>query len=305
MILVHQDMGDIPDTARGCVLAIGNFDGVHAGHRRVIAEAETLARAQGAPLAAMTFEPHPREVLKPTGHPFRLTPLEVKQQILNDLGVKHLFVPAFDGKFSMLSAEGFMRLLKEDLGVRTVVTGEDFRFGKQAAGDVALLRQKFHVHAVAPLSTPDGMAYSSTRIRAAIQKADFKTAAQLLGWKWHIESPVIHGNKRGRTLGMPTANQKTGYYLHMPYGVYAVEAQIEGDHKWHKAVANFGIRPMFEVKEPLLETHLFDFNGDLYGKILRVRPVQYLRGEAKFDSLDALVVQMKEDCQQARAILNS
>lgn len=304
MIHVHEDMSDIPAAAKGCVLAIGNFDGVHLGHRRLIEEARTLARAMGAPLGAMTFEPHPREVLQPTGRPFRLTLLPAKQRVMAQLGVDHLFVPAFDGKFSTLSPEGFIGLLKNDLGVRHVVTGADFQFGRAAAGNIALMEKHLDVLAVAPVTTPDSVAYSSTRVRAAIQKADFAQAAQLLGAPWYMEAPVIHGNKRGRTLGMPTANQHVPRYVQMPFGIYAARAQVSGSDVWHPAAANFGIRPMFEVSQPLLETHLFDFNADLYGKILRVAPVKFLRGEAKFDSLDDLVVQMKQDCLDARAALS-
>lgn len=319
MMNVHNDLSRLPDAARGCVLAIGNFDGVHKGHQRVIAEAQRWARAAGAPLGVMTFEPHPRAFFQPGIAPFRLTPAPAKARLLAALGVDHLFVPAFDAAFAALDAQAFIALLTDTLQARHVVIGHDFAFGRGRAGTLAQLGAALPTTVVAPVCDGSGIAYASSEARAALLAGDLARAEAILGRPFEIEAEVIHGNKRGREFGMPTANQTTGDYLHLPYGVYAVEALIEGEKDtaggkedttggkaaWRPAVANYGIRPMFEVAEPLLETHLFDFSGDLYGKVLRVRPVRYLRGEAKFPSLDALIAQMKDDCLRARAILSS
>lgn len=303
MSAVYQDLTNIPSAAQGAVIAIGNFDGVHKGHQALIAAARDVARKNNAPLAVMTFEPHPREFFAPQGEPFRLTLLPLKQARLETHGVDVIFAPAFDADFSAQDADAFIALLKDQLRASHIVVGEDFAFGKNKTGGAARLRQALPATIVPPLKSDNGAIYSSTAVRAALQRADFNAAADILGWEWHMESRVVPGDQRGRTLGMPTANQKPARLLRIPYGVYAVEARVEGDTVWRSAVANFGIRPMFAVQEPLLETFIFDFDADIYGKTLCVRPVSFLRGEAKFDGLDPLIAQMKQDCQAARAAL--
>ena len=290
---------------RGASVAIGNFDGVHLGHRVVI----DRARAAGGPLGVLTFEPHPREVFRP-GPPFRLMNAEARAHRLEKLGVERLYELPFDSRLSGLSAEDFAReVLAEGIGAAHVVVGRDFRYGKGRTGTAETLvdhgaRFGFGV-TVAELLQGEGGRVSSTAIRTALSEGHPREAARMLG-HWHrIEGPVLHGDKRGRDLGYPTANMAlTG--LHPPrFGVYAVLVDVlSGPHKgaWHGA-ASLGIRPMFETAQPMLETFLFDFRGDLYDTHLSVGLVEFLRPEARFDGLDALVAQMAKDCAEARDIL--
>ena len=289
----------------GASAAIGNFDGVHLGHRHVI----DLARGRG-PLAVLTFEPHPREFFAPDAPPFRLMNAAARANRLEKLGVDVLFELPFDAKFAGLSAEAFVTdILGAQLGLSHVVVGADFCFGKGRAGDAALLRrlagaQGFDV-TVAELLTGSTGAVSSTAIRTALSDARPRDAAAMLG-HWHrIEGPVMHGEKRGRDLGYPTANMSVEG-LHLPaLGVYAVLVDVlDGAHAGvYQGVASLGIRPMFEGKTPNLETHIFDFMGDLYGAQLSVALVDYLRPEMKFDGLDALIAQMDADSAKALDLL--
>lgn len=304
--LTHID--EIPAAAQGGVVAIGNFDGVHLGHRGLIAHAKRIAAAQKVPLSVITFEPHPRQFFQPDIEPFRLTPAPVKKRLLTELGVDHVFALDFSRPLASLSAQDFIDgLLVQKLQARHVVVGEGFAFGHKRLGTVETLSacSSFRTHAVAPVASPLGVVYSSTSARAFLRGGKFDVTEEILGWPWHIEMPVVHGDKRGRDLGFPTANQNVADYLRIPYGVYAVKALIEGEAYWRGGVANFGVRPMFEVPQPLFETYIFDFSGEIYGKILRVRPVEHLRPEQKFTSLDALVAQMKDDCLKAKAVLKS
>ncbi|PWK59504.1 bifunctional riboflavin kinase/FAD synthetase [Roseicyclus mahoneyensis] len=291
---------------RGASAAIGNFDGVHRGHRHVI----DLARRLGAPLGVVTFEPHPREFFAPAAPPFRLMNSAARAHRLEKLGVEVLAELPFDARMAALSAEDFARIvLAEGLGLSHVVVGADFCFGKGRTGTAASLRELgarygFDVTVAELLEGADG-AVSSTAIRAALSEGRPRDAAGMLG-HWHrIEGPVLHGDKRGRELGYPTANMALDG-LHVPrLGVYAVLVDVlEGPHRGtYQGVANLGIRPMFERATPNLETFLFDFKGDLYGRPLSVGLVAWLRGEMKFDGLDALIVQMDRDSTQAREAL--
>jgi riboflavin kinase/FMN adenylyltransferase len=291
---------------RGASVAIGNFDGVHRGHAHVI----DLARRPGAALGVVTFEPHPRAFFAPDAPPFRLMNAEARANRLAKLGVEMLAELPFDAALSGLSAEGFAReVLAEGLGVSHVVVGADFCFGKGRQGTAEMLagfgpRLGFDV-TVAPLLEADHGAVSSTAIRAALSAGEPGRAADMLG-HWHrIEGPVLHGEKRGRELGYPTANMEL-QGLHVPkLGVYAVLVDVlSGPHAGsYRGVANLGIRPMFERAAPNLETFLFDFSGDLYEQHLSVGLVAFLRPEMKFDTLDALIVQMDADSAAARAAL--
>jgi len=293
---------------RGASAAIGNFDGVHRGHRHVI----DLARRPGAPLGVVTFEPHPREFFAPDAPPFRLMNAEARAHRLEKLGVEVLAELPFDARLSSLTAEEFARdVLAGGLGLSHVVVGSDFCFGKGRKGTAEMLREfgaryGFEV-TVAELLTGETGAVSSTAIRAALSDGNARAAADMLG-HWHrIEGPVLHGEKRGRELGYPTANMGLEG-LHVPrLGVYGVLVDVlSGPHKGtYHGVANLGIRPMFERKTPNLETFLFDFSGDLYGCHLSVGLVEWLRGEAKFDDLDALITQMDADSARARQILGA
>ncbi|ETX30006.1 bifunctional riboflavin kinase/FAD synthetase [Roseivivax isoporae] len=307
---ILRDIRDIPDTARGAVAAIGNFDGVHLGHRAVIDAAR--AAAPGAPLAVLTFEPHPREFFRPDAPPFRLMGPEARAHRLEKLGVDILFELPFDAHLAALTPEAFAReVLAEGLGLSHAVTGADFRFGRDRAGDASDLaafgaRLGFGVTA-APLALAGGRRVSSTAVRTALSEGRPGDAAALLG-HWHrIDGPVIHGEKRGRTLGYPTANMSIDG-LHPPrFGVYAVRVDVlSGPHAgtWHGA-ASVGVRPMFGENRANIETFLFDFEGDLYDTHLSVALVEFLRPEERFDGLDALVAQMDADCARARDVLEA
>ena len=304
---VHYDYKNITD-GRGCVLAIGNFDGVHRGHRQLLDHARGIAMREGRPFGVMTFEPHPREFFQPSAPPFRLSLLPMKQRLMADIGVEHLFALPFTHELSQLTGDEFIQnVLASGLNVHHVVVGEDFEFGRGRSGNTSLLRAATSfATTVVPIIRCAGMEpYSSTRIRAALEKADLKTVAELLGWPWEMEAPVVHGDKRGRTIGYPTANQKVDRYARLPFGIYAVRVMIEGETEWRHGAANFGIRPMFKIESPILETFIFDFSSEIYDKSVRVRPVQRLRGEMNFDGLPALQAQMEQDCLAARAVLKS
>ena len=295
---------------RGASVAIGNFDGLHLGHQAVIDLAREAARHKGAPLGVVTFEPHPREVFAPDAPPFRLMNAEAKAHRLEKLGVDILYELNFNKALSSLSPEDFARqVIAHGLGLSHVVVGEDFCFGKGRAGTAADLARfgtelGFGV-TVTPLLETRGVEVSSTRIRTALTEGRPRDAAAMLGHLHRIEGAVIRGDQRGRELGYPTANMSIAG-LHPPkFGVYAVEADVlTGPHAGrYAAVASLGVRPMFGVNQPNLETHLFDFKGDLYGAHLSIALVDYLRPEMTFDSLDALIAQMDRDSTEARRIL--
>jgi riboflavin kinase/FMN adenylyltransferase len=296
-------------SATGCVLAIGNFDGVHQGHRALIARAREIAVKEGGPLGIVTFEPHPRQFFQPATEPFRLTLLPMKQRLLQELGVHHIFALPFDSELSQLTAEEFIdRILVSDLKARHVVVGENFAFGKRRSGTVKTLAaagDKFKLTAMKPVLSQEGQVYSSSAIRELLRQGQFQAAEKLLGWPWQIEAPVVNGDKRGRELGYPTANQNVPDYVRIPYGIYAVRVRLENESLWRDGVANFGIRPMFQIAQPIFETFIFDFSSEIYGKNIRVQPVKHLRPEQSFKDIAALVAQMKEDCIKAKAVLKS
>lgn len=284
---------------------MGNFDGVHLGHQAVI----DLARGP-APLGVITFEPHPREVFAAGAPPFRLMNAEARQNRLAKLGVQHLYELPFDKQLAALTPEDFVRqVLVDGLGISHVVVGADFCFGRGRTGKAADLQRLGQTHGfrttIADLITSADQPISSSAIRTALTEGRPRDAAAMLG-HWHrIEGEVIHGEKRGRELGYPTANMSVAG-LHLPrHGVYAVKADIlNGPHKGsYNGAASLGVRPMFGVNQPNLETYLFDFSGDLYGAHLSIAFVDHLRPEMKFDGLPALITQMAADCDQARAIL--
>ena len=297
--------------ARGAVVAAGNFDGVHLGHQAVLAEGKALAKRLQAPFAVLTFEPHPRAVFQPGLPPFRLTPFRAKSLVLDSLGVDLLFTLHFDQAFAQKSAEDFVaEILVAGLGAKAVVVGYDFVFGHKRRGTPELLKTEgakggFYVQVVSPVAAAGGTAYSSTQIREHLVAGRPRDAAALLGRPWEIDGRVDVGDKLGRTIGFPTANIALVDYLRPAPGVYAVRAGIEDGASvtWHDGAANFGWRPTVGGKDLRLETHLFDFSGDLYGKHLRVALIERLRAEQRFDGLDALKAQIAADCAQARQIL--
>jgi len=303
---IHTDWKGLSADARGATIAMGNFDGVHLGHRSVIDHARA---AIDAPLGVVLFEPHPREVFQPDAPPFRLMNAESRANRLARLGVDHLYQLPFGPVLAGLTPEKFAcEVLVEGLGVRHVTVGADFRFGKGRAGDAGVLAQLgrdmgFGV-TIAPL-IGESDRYSSSAIRTALSEGRPDEAARMLG-HWHrIEGEVLHGDARGRELGYPTANMALDH-LHRPaFGVYAVMVDVlTGPHRGsYKGVASLGVRPTFGVNKPNLESYIFDFSGDLYGEHLSVALVSYLRPELKFDDLDALIMQMDADSAQARKLL--
>lgn len=300
------DWTGLTETDRGASVAMGNFDGVHLGHQAVIAQ----ARRQDAPLGVLTFEPHPREYFAKDAPPFRLMNAESRAHRLEKLGVDLLYEISFDACLAGMEAETFAReVLAEGLGVANVTVGADFCFGKGRRGtapDLQAFGARFGFGVtIAELVDLGGQELSSTAIRAALAEGRPRDAARMMG-HWHrIDGEVIHGEKRGRELGYPTANMGVEG-LHLPrLGVYAVKVDVlTGPQAGsYGGAASLGVRPMFGTNTPNLESFLFDFSGDLYGQHLSVAFVDYLRPEMKFDGLPALMAQMDADCARARAIL--
>ncbi len=308
---IHLGHQGVPEAGRGAVVVLGNFDGVHRGHRAVIDAARAVATGKGWPLAVLTFEPHPRSFFQPKGAAFRLTDAATKADLLEAAGVDWLFQAAFDRAFASLEAEAFVReVLVVGLGAAHVVCGYDFVFGRGRSGNTKMLEGLgrtlgFGVTVVAPVRNGDA-AYSSTVIRGLLQEGRPREAAAMLGHNWTIEGEVRGGDRRGRTIGFPTANVELGDFLVPALGVYAVRAGLEGAdgrRVWHPGVANLGRRPTFDKRDILLEVHLIDFQGDLYGKRLWIEFVDFIRAEQKFSGLDALKEQIAADRDRARAIL--
>jgi riboflavin kinase / FMN adenylyltransferase len=299
---------------QGAVLAMGNFDGLHKGHAALIGVARDHARAAGVPAAVLTFEPHPRSVFMPEGEPFRLTPFRVKEREIARLGVDLLFVQHFDLAFAKKSAESFVEdVLLGAVGVTHVVVGHDCTFGNRRRGTPAMLRAAgaehgFGLTVVEPVRGADAAVYSSTHIRELLKAGKPREAAQQFGRFWEIDGRVMAGERRGRTIGFPTANLGLGEYLRPALGVYAVRVSGDGPDdplagRTIDGVANIGLRPTVGGLEPRLEAHLFDIETDLYGRHLRVSLVEFIRPERKFAGLDALKAQIAADAAEARKIL--
>ncbi|MEM7208890.1 MAG: bifunctional riboflavin kinase/FAD synthetase [Pseudomonadota bacterium] len=291
---------------RGCVVTIGNFDGVHRGHRAVLSGLQTHANTCGVPACVMTFEPQPLEYFAPDKAPARLMSFCDKFSTLRDLGIERTFVVPFNRKLANSAAEDFIQdVLVDGLGVKHIVIGDDFRFGHQRRGDFAMLEAfgKQHGFSVEPTATyrQDAERISSTRIRTALSEGDMSVAEDLLGQPYFIEGRVMHGDKRGRTLGYPTANIHLRRQHTPVKGVFVVEC-VTTDGKRYQGMASIGTRPTVEDTDRVsLEANLFDFSGDLYGKKLRVVFRHYLRPEWKFDSLEAMTDAIKQDEKNSRA----
>ncbi|MEQ8405902.1 MAG: bifunctional riboflavin kinase/FAD synthetase [Oceanicaulis sp.] len=306
---VYHGHAGLPQTARGAVAALGNFDGVHRGHAAVIGEAKALAAALGAPSAAAVFTPHPRLIFQPDAEPFALMSETQRVRALQAEGVEIVHHIAFDRTLASMTPEAFVEtVLARGLGLAGVVTGSDFCFGKDRAGDAAALKQIGARHGIeariAKAVSDDGAEgkISSSDVRKALRAGEPEAAAALLGRPFAIEGAVAEGDKRGRTIGFPTANMALGGYVRPAFGVYAVRARL-GDGRTVPGVANLGRRPTVEGTEARLETHLFDFTEDIYGRTLEVELLSFIRGETKFDGLDQLKAQIATDCDTARKIL--
>lgn len=305
---VFHGYDHVPPGARGASLAIGNFDGVHKGHQALIARAQQEAKHLAVRMGAVVFEPHPREFFQPARPLFTLTPLPQKLRLLEKYGVDITFVLPFAHELAQMSAEEFVeRVLVAGLGVAHVVIGYDFLFGRSRAGNAQQMAELgkvfgFGVSIVPPIGS-GGEVFSSSAVRAELAQGDVEGAAQMLGHRWKVEGVVQGGARRGTGLGYPTANIALGKGAALAHGIYAVHVGFGGER--YQGAAYLGTRPTFDDGSPVLEVFLFDFDGDLYGRVIEVEFVEFLRGDRKFDNLDALKAQMDIDCAQAREVLTA
>ncbi len=301
---------DLPETLKGSSAAIGAFDGVHRGHRAVIEAAAEAAKARDLPLSVVTFDPHPRRWFQPDAAPFRLMTTAQMARALEPLGVDRLHVLTFDAEMAAMTDQAFATdVLAVGLGIRHAAVGFDFTFGKGRSGSPDLLSRYgkdlgFAVSVTPRIDDAGGLKLSSSAVREALHAGDMARAAAILGRPFAIEGEVVHGDKRGRTIGVPTANVRLGDYMRPAYGVYATRTRL-ADGRVIDGVANLGIRPMFEIDQPLLEMWLLDFDGDLYGQTIETDLIALLRGEMAFDDLDALKAQIDRDAEAARLVLSS
>jgi riboflavin kinase/FMN adenylyltransferase len=304
--LGHRD--HVPEHLRGAILALGNFDGFHLGHQAVVAEAVNWARRENRPAIVATFDPHPVRHFAPHVPPFRLTTLDQREELFAGAGADAMLVFDFDDALAATTAEDFVGLLLgSHIGAAGVVTGEDFTFGKGRGGNVQLLAEVGARHGIAARAVgpvlEGGLPVSSSRVRDALKAGDCETATRLMTRPFAVRGEVIHGDKRGREIGYPTANMELGHYLRPRYGIYAVTGRVVDSGELLKGAANLGIRPSFEPPQEFLEPYFFDFTGDLYGRQIEVALHHFLRPEAKFDSVEALTAQMAEDCARAAELL--
>ncbi len=287
---------------------MGNFDGLHRGHQALLDSAAAVARAQSVPFGVVTFDPHPRRLFRPEDPPFLLSTLHGKLCLLEQAGVDVVFVVSFDHAMAHLSAEVFIeQVLHVALGVSHVAVGYDFSFGYKRGGSAETLRAAgavlgFGLTELDLAQDERGLVFSSTAIRSHLAEGNPEGAALLLGRPWEIEGEVVRGDQRGRTIGFPTANVKLGDVLRPRYGVYAVRASLDGA-AWLDGVTNIGRRPTVDGVRELVEAHLFDFDGDLYGQSLRIRLLHFLRPEQRFASFADLHQQILRDAESARQFL--
>ena len=299
--------GGVPDNLRGSIVALGNFDGYHLGHQAVVVRALARGFHERRPVLVATFDPHPVRLFKPAVPPFRLTTLDQREELFAHAGADAMLVFEFDAALAAMDAEGFVsEVLANRIGAAGVVTGDDFSFGKGRGGDVALLKSIGAAKGVAAETVPqvlvDGVRVSSGRVRDALIAGDTATATHMLSRPYTIAGVVQPGDRRGRALGYPTANLDLGDYQRPRYGIYAVRATLE-DGSEHPGVASLGVRPTFDPPTELLEAHLLDYNGDLYGQHIEVALHAFSRPEQKFESIDALVAEMRNDEERARRLL--
>lgn len=299
--------GGVPDHLKGAILALGNFDGFHLGHQAVVSRAVARGFHERRPVIVATFDPHPVRFFKPDVPPFRLTSLDQRQALFAHAGADAMLVFEFGLELASMDAEEFVaEVLGLRIGAAGVVTGDDFSFGKGRSGDAALLKKVgashgIHAEAVAQVEL-DGERISSGRVREALVAGDTGTATRMLSRDYAIEGRVQDGDRRGRELGYPTANLALGDYQRPKYGIYAVRVTLE-DGTEHPGVASLGVRPTFDPPRELLEAHLFDFAGDLYGKKIEVALHSYIREEKRFDGIEPLIAHMREDEAKARHLL--
>jgi riboflavin kinase/FMN adenylyltransferase len=297
-----------PDSAKGSVVALGNFDGVHPGHQQVIGQAVSMAKKLGVPSSVLSFRPHPISVLLHRPTPLRLTNFRQRVRLIEKLGIDFLFMVKFDNEFSTLSAEDFVaKLLVEHLGIKHVVIGDDFIFGHKREGNVELLKSMSKTHGftltqVQSVNYNGDTRYSSSSVRESLREGNISEASAKLGHPYIIEGRVKKGKQLGRTINVPTANIKLNNYLRPKFGVYSCIANIEGEY--HKAVCNIGNKPTIGSDEDLLEAHIFNFDQDIYGKRIEVELKEFIRAEEKFEDLTALTTQINADIATAKEMLS-
>lgn len=305
---VISDFRNVPGNCRGASVALGNFDGLHIGHRAVIDMARVKAEELSAPLAVLIFEPPPRRYFQPDSPPFRIMRPHVRRDALKSFGVDVVFELPFNQEMASMTPREFVEnVLVKGLGLSHLVVGFDFQFGKGRTGTTSTLKElsaEFgFTLTIVEAVTEHADKISSTAIRDALQDGRPEDAARFLGSYWIADGKVEHGEKRGRTIGFPTANLTLGNLIHPKFGIYAVWARIEGQGDWYSGVANFGRTPTTGERDPLLEVNIFDFEDEIYDRHVEVALVSFLRPEEKFESLDALVEQMHKDAQKAKDVL--
>ncbi len=309
---IFRDLAEIPEEYKGAVITLGNFDGLHIGHRAIIEQAKKVALEKKVPFALMTFEPHPREFFAKEKNKdgLRIYNLRSKLLAIKSLGVECVFLVRFNEQITNLTAGDFIKnIMVDKLQARHIITGENFCFGKNRQGDKDFLAQQAHEFGFSYTAYPhllnsDNEVISSSNIRKLLKEGNIKKAGDLLGQPYHISGRVKYGEGRGKKLGFPTANVHLGKLSVPCYGVYAVRVRIDGKSEVYNAVANLGVKPTFGIHAPLLEVHVFGVQEDLYGKRLCVEFIDYIRPEQKFESLDALKMQIARDCETAKKILS-
>lgn len=306
--MIRLDSRDpFPEALRGAIVALGNFDGFHLGHQAVVGEAVRQARAAGRPAIVATFDPHPKRFFVPDAPWFRLTTLDQREELFGAAGASAMLLIHFDAAVARMTGPDWAEtMLRDQMGVAGVVTGEDFTFGRDRSGNTAVLAEMGARHGFATCAVgavlDEGRPVSSTRIRSALEAGDCATATRLLSRPFTVRGAVQHGDKLGRTIGFPTANLPLDHYLRPRYGIYAVRGRLP-DGRVLNGAANLGVRPSFDPPKELLEPHFFDFAEDLYGQVIDVEFHAFLRPEAKYDGLEALTAAIAADCAQARAVL--
>jgi riboflavin kinase/FMN adenylyltransferase len=299
--------GGVPEHLKGSIVALGNFDGFHLGHQAVVGRAVARGFHERRPVIVATFDPHPVKYFRPEVPPFRLTTLDQRERLFAHAGADAMLVFEFGAELASMDAEAFVAdVLAGRIGAAGVITGDDFSFGKGRRGDAALLASLGAGHGVTAEAVPqvvlDGERISSGRVREALVAGDTGTATRMLSRDYAVEGVVERGDARGRELGYPTANLSLRDYQRPRYGIYAVRVRLN-DGREHPGVASLGVRPTFQPPEELLEAHLFGFEGDLYGRNIEVALHAFIREERKFDGIDALVAEMRNDEAQARRLL--
>ncbi len=300
---------DLDASLRGAVIALGNFDGIHRGHQMVIQKAAQIAKDMGVPVAVACFHPHPSRFFNPDAPPFRLMSTRMRAGILQSMGVDFLYEIPFDKKLTQMDDASFVeQALYKGLGAKHVVVGEDFHYGHKRCGDFASLQKHCQargigVSGIKPVSLHQSYGkYGSTEIRQALRDGDVFFAAHMLSRPWMVDGEIMLGDQLGRTLGFPTANLYFGDRIRPKPGIYAAECRLDGESLWRPGVAYVGSRPTVDGKDHRLEMHIFDFDADIYGRILDVAFRSFIRDDVKFDGLEALTNQMKKDADGARAI---